>query len=142
MLSRSLVTRTAALAALGLLLTATAARAVITKLTPLAEALDGYAYVFVVKADKLDPDNADRPTATFKLDRKLKGDPPFDRLPVNMTGDAEGKKAGDTKTVFDRLDPARPVVVFVSRKQGKQYNGLAFVEGSWFSLYGTVDPPR
>lgn len=127
-----------ALALLALLLSATAAPAVITVLTPLAGILESDTYIFVAKADKLDPDNKDRPTATFKLDKKLKGEPPFDRIPVNMTGDDDAKKAGDTKTVFDRLDGTREVVFFV-RKQGKLYNAKAFVEGSWFSLYGTLD---
>ena len=129
---------TRALALLALLLGATAAPAVITVLTPLAGILESDTYIFVAKADKLDPDNKDRPTATFKLDKKLKGEPPFERIPVNMTGDDEAKKAGDTKTVFDRLDDKREIVFFV-RKQGKLYNAKAFVEGSWFSLYGTLD---
>jgi outer membrane protein assembly factor BamB len=131
-------TRPAALAALALLLATAAAQAVITKLTPLAEVLESDQYIFVAKADKLDPDNKDRPTAVFKLDKKLKGEPPFDRLPVNMAGDDEGKKAGDTKTIFDRLDASRELVFFV-RKQGKIYNAKVFVEGSWFSVYGTLD---
>jgi outer membrane protein assembly factor BamB len=134
----SLVSRSTALAVFTLLLAATAAEAVITKLTPLAEVLESDQYIFVAKADKLDPDNKDRPTATFKLDKKLKGEPPFERLPVNMTGDDEGKKAGDTKTIFERLDTARQLVFFV-RKQGKIYNAKVFVEGSWFSIYGTLD---
>src|SRR5438128_2438219 len=96
--------RTAALALLALALAATAAQAVITKLTPLAEVLESDQYIFVAKVEKLDPDNKERPTAIFKLDKKLKGEPPFDRLPVNMVGDDEGKKAGDTKAMFERLD--------------------------------------
>jgi outer membrane protein assembly factor BamB len=126
------------LALFALLSTATPARAVITALTPLAEVLEGDDYIFVAKVEKLDPDNKDRPIAVFALDKKLKGEAPFDRIPVNMTGDDEGKKAGDTKTIFDRLDASRKLVFFV-REQGKTYNAKVFVEGSWFSLYGTLD---
>jgi hypothetical protein len=126
----------AALAAL--LITATTAQAVITVLTPLSQIVQSDTYIFVAKADKLDPDNKDRPTATFTVTKKLKGEPPFDRLPVNMTGDDEGKKAGDTKTIFDRIDTSRELVFFVL-KQGKAYNAKVFVEGSWFSVYGTLD---
>ncbi len=129
---------TRALALLALLLGATAAQAVITVLTPLAGILESDTYIFVAKVDALDPTNKDRPTATFKLDKKLKGEPPFERIPVNMTGNDEAKKAGDTKTIFDRLDDKREIVFFV-RKQGKLFNAKAFVEGSWFSLYGTLD---
>src|SRR5262245_41297458 len=125
--------RPAALAVLVLLAASTAAQAVITKLTPLAEVLESDQYIFVAKVDKLDPDNKDRPTATFKLEKKLKGEVPFERIPVNMTGDEDGQKLGDTKTIFDRLDSSRQLVFFI-RKQGKIYNAKVFVEGSWFSV--------
>ncbi|MBY0461293.1 MAG: hypothetical protein K2V38_28545, partial [Gemmataceae bacterium] len=126
------------LALLALLFSASAASGVITVLTPLAGILESDTYIFVAKADKLDPDNKERPTATFKVEKKLKGEPPFDKIPVNMTGNDEGKKAGDTKTIFDRLDDKRELVWFV-RKQGKTFNAKVFVEGSWFSVYGTLD---
>ena len=129
------MTRNSALALLVLAFTATAAPAVITKLTPLAEVIESEPYIFTAKLDKADPD---KPSAVFTLDKKLKGAPPFDRLAVNMTGDDEAKKAGDTKTIFARLDASRPLVFFV-RKQGKIYNAKAFTEGTWFSLYGTLD---
>lgn len=130
--------RRAALALLALLLAATGAQAVITKLTPLAEPIERDQFIFVAKVDKLDPDNKERPTAVFVLDKKLKGDPPFDRLPVNMTGNKEAKKAGDTKTIFDRLDKSRQLVFFV-HKDGNAYDARVFVEGSWFSLSGLAD---
>lgn len=137
---RSLLpSRPGAVALFALLLCAPAARAVITVLTPLGALLESETYIFVAKVEKLDPDNKERPLAVFKFDRKLKGDaPPFERLAVNMTGDDEGKKAGDTRTVFDRLDDTRELVFFV-RKQGKLYNAKVFVEGSWFSVYGQLD---
>src|SRR5262245_25682469 len=121
-------------ALLALLFTATAAHAVITKLTPLAEVLASDEYIFVAKVDKLDPD---KPSAIFTLEKKLKGDPAFDRIPVNMTGDDEAKKANDTKTIMERLE-GRKVVFFV-RQQGKIYNAKVFTEGSWFSVYGMLD---
>src|SRR2546430_3418037 len=120
-----------------LLLAAVPAEAVIMKLTPLAEVLANDDYIFVAAVDKVDP-NAERPTAVFKLDKKLKGEAPFERIPVNMTGDDEAKKDNDTKIILDRLDASRKVVFFVS-KRGKKYNAMAFVEGSWFSVQGTQD---
>lgn len=130
--------RLPALALLALLLAASAAQAVITKLTPLAEPIERDQFIFVAKADKLDPDNKARPTAVFVLDKKLKGDPPFDRIPVNMTGNKEAKKNGDTKTIFDRLDTSRRLVFFVHR-DGNAYDARVFVEGTWFSLSGLAD---
>ena len=116
-------------------LSAGSARAVIMKLTPLAEVLETEDYIFVGVADKIDPD---KPSVIFKLEKNLKGESPFDRMPVNMTGNAEAKKNNDTKTILDRLDTSRKVVFFVS-KRGKKFNAMAFVEGSWFSLQGTQD---
>jgi outer membrane protein assembly factor BamB len=130
--------RLSALALLALLLLAAPAPAAITKLTPLAEVLESDQFIFVAKAEKLDPDNKDRPTAVFTVTKKLKGEPTFDRVPMNMTGDDEGKKGGDTKTAFARLDTSREVIFFL-RKQGKLYNAKLFVEGSWFSAYGQID---
>jgi outer membrane protein assembly factor BamB len=115
--------------------TAATAAAVIMKLTPLAEVLETEDFIFVAKVDKVDPD---KPSATFKLDKNLKGEAPFERIPVNMTGNAEAQKNNDTKTVLDRLDSTRKVVFFIS-KRGKKYNAMAFVEGSWFAVQGTVD---
>jgi len=126
-------------AALLLLLVAavvTPAPAVIMKLTPLAEILEGDDFIFVATVERLEPD---RPGAVFKVERPLKGRPPYERLAVNMTGNDESKKANDTQIIFDRLDESRQLVFFVS-KRGKNHNAKVFVEGSWFSVHGTEDP--
>ncbi|MBX9626380.1 MAG: PQQ-binding-like beta-propeller repeat protein [Gemmataceae bacterium] len=126
--------RRASLALLGVLLLATSAPAVILKLTPLKDVLDGEQLIFVATVDKLDPD---KPAVVLKFAEKLKGEAPFETLPVNLTGDAEAKKGGHTRVMLDRLDPARKVVVFAS-KDGDKYHAMAFTEGTWFSLRGTV----
>jgi outer membrane protein assembly factor BamB len=118
-----------------LALTAGQAGAVIMKLTPLAEVLETEDFIFVSTIDKID---AAKPSATFKHEKNLKGEAPFERIPVNMTGNAEAVKNNDTKTILERLDNTRKIVFFVS-KRGKKYNAMAFVEGSWFSLQGTQD---
>ncbi|MCE9567267.1 MAG: PQQ-binding-like beta-propeller repeat protein [Planctomycetes bacterium] len=119
-----------------LLLTVSSASAVIKKLTHLDEVLESQKFIFIASVDKVDPD---KPSAIFKVEKKLKGEPPFDRIPVNMTGDDDAKKAGDTKTILERLDPSRKVVIFAVKQNGL-YEAMAFVEGSWFSLQGTPDP--
>jgi outer membrane protein assembly factor BamB len=124
------------LAALPILLLATLpAAAVIMKLTRLAEVLESEQFILVAAVEKIDPE---KPSAVFAVEKALKGKPPFDRIPVNMTGDDEARKANDTKTILDRLDNSRKVVLFIS-KRGQRYNAMAFVEGSWFSLQGTID---
>ncbi|WP_439621323.1 outer membrane protein assembly factor BamB family protein [Gemmata sp.] len=129
-LSRALVT------VLALMLTAAPAPAVIKKLTHLDEVLESQKFIFVAAVEKVDPD---KPSVVLTVEKKLKGEPPFERIPINMTGDDDAKKAGDTKTVLDRLDPSRKVVVFAVKQNGL-YEAMAFVEGSWFSLQGTPDP--
>ena len=124
------------LAALPILLLATLpAAAVIMKLTRLAEVLESEQFILVAAVEKIDPE---KPSAVFAVEKALKGKPPFERIPVNMTGDDEARKANDTRTILDRLDNSRKVVLFIS-KRGKRYNAMAFVEGSWFSLQGTID---
>ena len=118
-----------------LLLASLSADAVIMKLTPLAEVLESEQFILVAAIEKTDPD---KPAAILKVEKALKGKPPFERIPINMTGDAEAQKQGDTRTILDRLDPTRKVIVFAS-KRGKKINAMAFVEGSWFSLQGTID---
>jgi outer membrane protein assembly factor BamB len=119
-----------------LLLAAGTAPAVIMKLTPLAEILENEDYIFVATIDRVDPD---KPAAVFKVEKQLKGKPPYERIPVNMTGNDEAKKAGDTKTILGRLDAKRKAIFFVG-KRGKNHNAKVFVEGSWFSVHGTEDP--
>ena len=99
------------LALAALLVAAGPAPAVITALTPLAQIIENDDYIFVAAIDAVDPA---RPSAVFKVEKKLKGAPPYDRIPVNMTGNAEAKKANDTKTILDRLDPSRKAVFFVA----------------------------
>ena len=125
------------LSALLLLLVATLpAPAVITALMPLGTIIENDDFIFVAAVDAVDPE---RPSAVFKLEKALKGKVPYERIPVNMTGDAESKKENDTKIILDRLDTTRKVVFFVS-KRGKNHNAKVFVEGSWFSVHGTEDP--
>lgn len=123
------------LALSALLLLAPSAPAVILKLTPLKEVLEGEQLIFVATTDSVAPE---KPGVVFKFEEKLKGDVPFDRLAVNLTGDAEAKKDGHTKVLLDRLAAGRKLVVFASKK-GKRYNAMAFVEGTWFSMQGTLD---
>ncbi len=107
--------RIASLALLALLTTATASQAVIMKLTPLAEVLESEQFIFVAAVDKTDPE---KPSAIFKFEKNLKGEAPFDRIPVNMTGDDEAKKAGDTKT--DSRSPRRHAEGRVLRQQTRE----------------------
>ena len=59
--------------------------AVITRLTPLAEILSGQQFIFTATIDKVDPAI---PGIVLNVGDNLKGKVPFERMPVNMTGDS------------------------------------------------------
>ena len=123
------------LAAFAVLVFAGPASAVIKKLTPLKEVLEGEEFIFVAKVDKVDPE---KPSVIFTFGENLKGKAPFERLAVNLTGDSFAKKDDHTKVMLERLAPERKLVLFVS-KQGPGYSCFGFMEGTWFQLKGTKD---
>ena len=122
-------------AVFALLLTAFPAPAVILKLVPLKEVLEKEELIFVASVDKVDPD---KPAVVFKFEEKLKGEIPFEKIPVNLTGDTEAKKGDHTKVMFDRLEPGRKLIVFTT-KEDKLYSAFVFMEGTWFQIQGTLD---
>ncbi len=91
--------------------------------------------IFVATVESVDPE---KPSVVFKVDAKLKGEPTFEKLAINLTGTADAKKANHTQIMLDRLEPGRQLVAFAS-KRGKKLNAVAFLEGTWFSLQGTID---
>jgi outer membrane protein assembly factor BamB len=125
-----------ALPALAVLLLAPVAPAVIQKLLPLKDVLESEKLIFVATVDSVAPD---KPGVVFKLEEKLKGDPPFDRIPLNLaSSDPVAKKDDHAKVMLDRLEPGRKLIVFASKK-GKNFNAMCFLEGTWFSMQGTLD---
>jgi hypothetical protein len=66
------------LALAALVLAALPAHAVILRLVSLQEVLDGEQLIFVAAVDAVLPE---RPAVVLTLAEKIKGDPPFDRLP-------------------------------------------------------------
>ncbi|HUR55793.1 MAG TPA: hypothetical protein VMZ71_16770, partial [Gemmataceae bacterium] len=127
------------LAALLVTLTALPAPAVILVLIPLKDAIERQPLIFTATVEKVDPD---KPALYLKFDEKLKGDSPFDKIAVNMTGDAEAKKGDHTKAMFERLDPTRKLIVFAVKKGDVRYDAMVFCEGTWFSLQGTIDADK
>jgi outer membrane protein assembly factor BamB len=125
----------AGFALLALVATALPASAVIQKLLPLKDVLAGEDFIFVATVDEVLPD---KPGVVFRFEGKLKGDSPFTRIPVNLTGDNDAKKGDHTKVLLERLETGRKLVVF-AHKEEKKYEAMAFMEGTWFSLQGTID---
>jgi outer membrane protein assembly factor BamB len=114
---------------------ASQAQAFITALYPLKDVLAGGQLIFMAKVEKLDPD---KPALVLSMGEKLKGQPAFDKLPMNLTGDSEGQKLKHTPQLLKRMAVDMPVVVFVNQR-GKRYEAFVFSNGTWFQAIGHID---
>jgi outer membrane protein assembly factor BamB len=112
-----------------------AARAVITRLTPLREVLNSEQLIFTVKVAKLDPD---KPAVIFQVEEDLKGKATFRKLPVNLTADSEGQREQHTPKLLKRLADELELVIFAS-KRGKRYTAFGYTNGTWFQLIGQAE---
>lgn len=123
------------LLALGIVLFgARPATALIDKPLSLKEMLKYTPHVFVAKVEKL-IDKEDRINLVLKVSEKLsKEATPYDTLRVVLDGgsDARGKKG--VADLRKRLAEGLPIVLFVSQQRSKKYLGIAFSNGTWFSL--------
>ncbi|HLJ92183.1 MAG TPA: PQQ-binding-like beta-propeller repeat protein [Gemmataceae bacterium] len=118
----------------GLLSSAAPAYAVITRLIPLREVLASEQLIFTAKVEKLD---RDKPALTLQIRDDLKGKAPFRTLPVPLTPDTQGERAGDTPRLLKRLAPDLTLIVFASQR-GKRFTAFAYTEGTWFQMIGQV----
>src|SRR5262245_26139191 len=94
-----------------LLLVPATTHALILRLTPLGDVLKEGQYICVANVEKLYPE---KPAAVLVVTEDLKGKLPFRRLPVNLAGDAEGKKLDHPAQILKRLAPDLPVVLFAN----------------------------
>src|SRR5262245_30792174 len=108
------------------------ARALVKKLTSLQEVVTGEQLIFLAKVEKIDPS---RPSVVLAVGDALKGQVPFSRMPVNMTGDAEAARDKHTEKMLKRLIPDLNVLMFVS-KRGPRYLAFVFSNGTWFQMEG------
>lgn len=137
---RSRIGAAGLLLGIGFLLVARPAQALITRLTPLGDVLTATPVIVTAHVDALDPA---RPSMVLLIDESLKGKAPFARLPLNLAGDREAAKAGDTPQLLKRLAPKLPLVLFLEAKD-KAFTAFAYTNGTWFQLTGTLteDGPR
>jgi outer membrane protein assembly factor BamB len=111
------------------------APAVITANTPLKQVIDGGQLIFVAKVAEVLPD---KPALVLARAETLKGEPPFERLPINLTGDDEAAKGKHTQVILDRVEKDLPIVVIANRR-GKKYTAFGFTNGTWFQMEGRVE---
>ena len=106
--------------------------ALITAPTPLGGVLNESQYIFTVTVESVEPD---RPGMVLAVDDVLKGKPPFKKLAVNLTGDADSVKKKETPELLKRVAPKLPLVVFVNQND-KNFTAFAFGNGTWFQMAG------
>ena len=91
--------------------------------------------VFTAKVTEYLPD---KPGLILTPVDNLKGNFPFDRVPVNLTGDDEAKKEKQLPLVLERLEKDLTLLVFASRR-GANINAVAYTNGTWLRLSGRVE---
>ncbi len=125
--------------AVGLLLPG-AARALITRLTPLSDVLAESQFIFTARVEALDPD---RPGMVLAVDEGLKGKAPFTKMAVSLKGDAEAAKGKQVPQLLRRVAVKLPLVVFVNQRD-RNFVAFAYSNGTWFQMTGvqTDDGPR
>jgi outer membrane protein assembly factor BamB len=111
------------------------AEAVITRLTPLREVLNSEQLIFTVKVEKID---AEKPAVMLRLENTLKGQVPFQKLPVNLTGDSEGQRDQHSAKLLKRLAKDLDLVMFAS-KRGKRYTAFGYTNGTWFQMIAQAE---
>jgi outer membrane protein assembly factor BamB len=110
------------------------AGALVKNITPLKAVLAYEEFIFVAKVDKLYPE---KPALVLGAGESLKGRAPFDRMPVNLTGDKYGQSEKHAPQLLRRLAPDLNVIVF-AHKQGTDYQAFVYSNGTWFNMTGQV----
>ena len=69
------------------------------------------------------------------LTEHLKGNAPFQRIPINLTGD----KQKHTPQLLKRIAPDLPVIVGVKKQADGKFMMLVFTNGTWFQVLGQTE---
>ena len=89
--------------------------------------------ILVTQVEKIDPA---KPSMVLVVKKALKGKTEFERLPINLKGDADSDKLKQTPELLKRLAPELPVVAFLSKLQDGSYMMFAYTNGTWFQVIG------
>jgi outer membrane protein assembly factor BamB len=111
------------------------ASAVITALIPMSDIVEKEQFIFVAKVREILPD---KPALVLVPAGNLKGEAPFERMPVSLAGDAEAKKGKHTDILLERIEKDLPIVV-IATKRGGRYIAFGFTNGTWFSMDGRIE---
>ncbi|MBS0206243.1 MAG: hypothetical protein JSS49_25395 [Planctomycetes bacterium] len=113
-------------------ITVPSTHAFIQNLFPLQEFIDDSDFLFTATIEKID---TEKPSAVLIVKDQLKGKAPFQRLPVNLTGD----KQKHAPQLLKRIAPELTLVVGVKKLPEGKFMLLAFSNGTWFQVLGQSD---
>jgi outer membrane protein assembly factor BamB/protein-S-isoprenylcysteine O-methyltransferase Ste14 len=106
-------------------------------ITPLKHLLEKEEIVFIAKVKEVLPE---KPAMVLVFDENLRGKAPFERMPVNLTGDKEAKAEKHTEAMLDRIEKDLPILIIAGKdRTGKKYIAFGFTNGTWFQMEGTID---
>ena len=114
---------------------ASSSYAKITNPVTLEQLVKDQPLIFTAKVTEFLPD---KPGLVFTPVDKLRGEFPFDRVPVNLSGDKEAIDEKQPALLLERLEKDLPFVVFASRR-GRTIDAVAFTNGTWIRLAGQVE---
>ena len=77
----------------------------------------------------------DKPSTVLVLEDNLKGESPFKRIPINLTGD----KQKHTPQLLRRIAPDVALVVGIKKQSDGKFMMLAYTNGTWFQALGQTD---
>ena len=121
---------------LALLVWANPANAKVTAPVTLEQILDGQSMIFTAKIVEFLPD---KPGMVLAPVDNLKGKFPFDRIPVNLTGDKEAQDEKQLQKLLERLDKDVTLIIFANRRGGNLPNSIAYTNGTWLRLNGRIE---
>src|SRR5258708_1671325 len=128
----------AATALLALCASPSAAPALVKDILPLNRVLASQELIFVATVEKVFPE---KPGMVLTAGPALKGKVAFTRMPVNLSGDPEGKREKHPAAIQKRLAAGTEIVVFAN-KVGDHYEAFGFTNGTWFQMIGHGDKPE
>ncbi len=123
------------LASIALLLVAATANAKVTARVTLDQLVKEQPLILIVKVSEFLPEKAGMVLTPVE---KLRGDFPFERVPVNLKGDKEAIKEKQPEKLAERLGKDVVLVVFASRDE-RFFDAVAYTNGTWIRLAGVAD---
>jgi hypothetical protein len=115
-----------------------AAHSFITREYTLQEVLDACTNIAFGRAESVD---ASKQRVIVKLEENVKGKSEFSHININVAvGQVKGKQTSPAM-LMEKFKVGLPVIIFYQRVEAT-LNGLGYVSGTWFQIFGADKPDR